>query len=108
MKLVIAEFMYKFFIFAPRDPEVIAKIIDAASKAGAGTVGNYTHCAYITEGYGTWFPLPGTKPTIGQVGNLSKEEEVKIEMECPKDRMQEVFELKVDPIVNTVNGRFLD
>lgn len=74
-------------------------IIDAAAKAGAGIVGKYTHCSFVTEGYGTWFPLPGAKPTIGKVGQLSKEEEVKIEMECPKDKMQKVFEAvkKVHP-----------
>lgn len=91
--------MYKFSIFCPRDEKVIFAIIDAATKAGAGTVGKYTHCAFVTEGYGTWYPLPGAEPTIGKVGELSKEEEVKIEMECPKEKMKEVFEAvrKVHP-----------
>ena|SRR3989344_2605340 len=84
--------MYKFVVFCPRDEKVIEAIINAASQAGAGTVGKYTHCAFIMEGYGTWYPLPGAEPTIGKVGELSKEEEVKIEMECPKEKMQEVFE----------------
>jgi len=83
--------MYKFYIFSPNDEKIIQAIIDAATKAGAGIVGNYTHCAFITEGYGTWYPQPGAKPAIGKVGELSKEEEVKIEMECPKEKMQEVF-----------------
>lgn len=84
--------MYKFFVFAPKDEIIINKIIDAAAKAGAGIVGNYSHCAFVTEGYGTWYPQPGAKPTIGKVGHLSKEGEVKIEMECPKEKMKEVFE----------------
>ncbi len=84
--------MYKFFIFCPRDETIIQTIIDAATKAGAGTVGNYTHCAFITGGKGTWFPQPGATPAIGKVGKLSAEEEVKIEMECPKDKMKAVFE----------------
>lgn len=84
--------MYKFFIYCPRDEKIIEEIINAAVKAGAGTVGKYTHCAFITEGYGTWYPLPGAKPAIGKVGELSKEEEVKIEMECPKEKMQDVFD----------------
>lgn len=91
--------MYKFVVFCPRDEKVIEEIINAATEAGAGTVGNYTHCAFVTEGYGTWYPLPGAEPTVGKVGELSKEEEVKIEMECPKEKMQEVFEAvrKVHP-----------
>jgi len=84
--------MYKFFVFCPRDNKIISQIIDAAAQAGAGVVGNYTHCAFITEGTGTWFPQPGSAPTIGKIGELSKEEEVKIEMECPKEKMQTVFE----------------
>ncbi|HSW96787.1 MAG TPA: hypothetical protein VLF89_03100 [Candidatus Saccharimonadales bacterium] len=91
--------MYKFFLYAPRDTEVITKIIDAASKAGAGTIGNYTHCAFVTEGYGTWLPREGSNPVIGKVGELSKEDEVRIEMECPKEKMQAIFEAvrKVHP-----------
>ncbi len=83
--------MYKFIIFAPKDIKIIQSIIAAAAKAGAGIVGNYTHCSFVTEGYGTWYPKPGAKPTIGKVGELSREEEVKIEMECPKEKMKEVF-----------------
>src|SRR3990167_1898692 len=91
--------MYKFFIFAPRDEKIIQSIIDAAAKAGAGVVGNYSHCTFVTEGYGTWYPLPGAKTSIGKVGELSKEKEVKIEMECPKEKMQEVVKavIKVHP-----------
>ena len=84
--------MYKFFVFAPRDTNTIAKIIDVASKAGAGKVGNYTNCAFITEGKGTWYPQPGTNPTIGKVGSLSTEDEVKIEMECRKEDMEKVLQ----------------
>lgn len=83
--------MYKFFIFCPNDNEIIESIINVASKAGAGNVGNYSHCAFVTEGYGTWFPLPGSQPTIGKVGKLSSEKEVKIEMECPKEQINEVL-----------------
>ena len=83
--------MYKFFVFCPRDDKVIWGIINAAAKAGAGIVDNYTHCAFITDGFGTWLPQPGAKPTIGKIGKLSKEEEVKIEMECPKEKIPAVF-----------------
>ena len=82
--------MLKFVVFAPRDKGVIQKIIDAASKAGAGVVGNYTHCAFITEGFGTWVPQEGARPNSGQIGQFSQEPEVKIEMECSRDKMEAV------------------
>lgn len=84
--------MYKFTVFCPRDNNLVEKIIDVASKAGAGTVGGYTHCAFITEGRGSWYPLPGTNPTIGKGGVLATEDEVKIEMECKKEDMNKVFQ----------------
>ena len=91
--------MYKLIIFAPLDEKIIQSIIDVAAKAGAGTIGNYTRCSFVTQGYGTWFPLPGAKPSIGKVGELSKEKEVKIEMECPEEKIQDVLEAvkKVHP-----------
>ena len=84
--------MYKFFIFAPNDQEIIFKIIDAATKAGAGSVGKYSHCAFITQGEGTWVALEGSDPLVGKIGEFTKAAEVKIEMECPKDSMQAVTE----------------
>ena len=83
--------MYKFVVYAPRYEKVIEAIITAAAEAGAGVIGNYSHCAFVSEGYGVWKPLLGANPTVGKVGELSKEEEIKIEMECSKEKMQEVF-----------------
>lgn len=91
--------MYKFFVFCPRDEKVIELVISAAASAGAGTVGNYTHCSFIIEGKGTWKPEEGAKPTVGKIGQLSTEEEVKIEMECSKEKMSDIIEAikKVHP-----------
>ena len=83
--------MYKFIIFAPNDPEIIFKIIDAAAQSGAGKIGNYSHCAFVTAGEGTWIPLENSKPLIGQIGKFEKAQEVKIEMECQKSDMNNVL-----------------
>lgn len=74
--------MYKVHIFCPDTPELISKIIDAASHAGAGVMGNYTHTAFISKGIGQWMPHEGAKPAIGKIGSLSKVPEVEIEMLC--------------------------
>jgi len=55
----------KFFVFCPKDEKVIADVINAASEAGAGTIENYTHCAFITQGFGNWKSEEGSNPTIG-------------------------------------------
>lgn len=83
--------MYKFFVFAPREEDVIRKIIDAASDAGAGTIGKYKKCAWVAEGYGTWVADEDANPARGEVGKTEKIPEVKIEMECPDEVIEKVL-----------------
>ncbi len=82
--------LYKIFIFAPDNEEVIDRIIKAASQAGAGIIGNYSQCAFIQKGIGTWKSGPGSHPFIGEVGKVTHETEVKIEMECPREKANAV------------------
>lgn len=77
---------YQLFVFCPDDEKVIDKIIEAASTAGAGVVGNYSHCAFVTRGRSQWKTEPGAHPHIGEVGKLSKIIGAKIEMPCPDDK----------------------
>lgn len=83
--------MYKFFVFAPREEKVIRAIIDAAAEAGAGKIGKYNKCAFITEGFGTWQAEEGAHPAVGEVGEVQKIEEVKIEMECSSEVIRDVL-----------------
>jgi hypothetical protein len=78
--------MFKLFVFAPDKEEVVNSIISSASKAGAGVIGNYSCCAFVTKGMGNWKSEEGAHPTIGKVGEMSHEPEVRIEMVCPKDK----------------------
>ena len=81
---------YKLFVFVPDDEKEIVNVIEAASKAGAGIIGNYSQCAFITKGFGNWKSEEGSTPTIGKVGEVSRIPEVKIEMECPTDKAKEI------------------
>ncbi|MBF8249840.1 MAG: hypothetical protein HW400_441 [Candidatus Levybacteria bacterium] len=83
--------MYKVFVFAPRDQKIIRTIIDAASNAGAGKIGKYNKCAFITEGIGTWKAEKSAHPFLGKVGELANIEEVKIEMQCPGESLKNVL-----------------
>lgn len=62
----------------------------AIGDAGAGMIGNYSHCAFVSSGYGYFLPLDGSNPTIGQKGILEKVEEMKIEFVCEKEKVSEV------------------
>lgn len=80
----------KFFVFCPDEEKVISDIINAASEGGAGVIGNYSHNAFITKGWGNWKSEEGSNPTIGKVGEVTRVNEVKIEMERPAEKAKEV------------------
>ena len=61
---------YKLIVFVPADS--LEKVADAVFKAGAGWIGNYSHCSFRTAGTGTFLPLEGAKPAIGKKAGLKK------------------------------------
>lgn len=58
---------------------------DAMSQAGAGSIGQYSHCTFGVRGTGTFMPGEGTDPYIGEQGKLEEVEEVRIETIMPED-----------------------
>ncbi|MCC6372800.1 MAG: Nif3-like dinuclear metal center hexameric protein [Bacteroidia bacterium] len=55
------------------------QVLDALFAAGAGHIGNYSHCSFNTSGTGTFQGQEGTNPFIGKPNELSTEPEIKIE-----------------------------
>ena len=58
-------------------------VSEALWAAGAGRMGRYDRCAYMTTGRGTYRPLPGAHPAIGSVGESHTEDETRIEVVFP-------------------------
>jgi dinuclear metal center YbgI/SA1388 family protein len=54
------------------------KVRQALFNAGAGTVGNYDHCSFNTEGYGTFKGNENSNPVYGEKGKLHQENETLI------------------------------
>lgn len=52
-------------------------------EAGAGNIGNYSHCSFSTTGQGTFMGNDDSKPSLGQKKVLNAEKEEKIEMILP-------------------------
>jgi dinuclear metal center YbgI/SA1388 family protein len=71
------QILYKFVVYGPIGYE--EKIIEAIDGVGAGTIGNYKKCSFITKGIGTFEPQEGTKPFIGEKGKLTRVNEFKLE-----------------------------
>jgi dinuclear metal center YbgI/SA1388 family protein len=62
------------------------RLLDAVTAAGAGTVGDYTRCAWWTGGTGTFTPQPGARPAIGELGRRELVAEDRLELVLPRGR----------------------
>jgi dinuclear metal center YbgI/SA1388 family protein len=79
---------YKLIVFVPADS--LQKVADAVFRAGAGWIGNYSHCSFHTAGTGTFLPLEGAKPAVGRRGRLEKVDEIKFESIVPAEKIADV------------------
>ena len=75
----------KIVTFVPVGPAITA-VHDALAAAGAGAIGDYSHCSFATAGTGQFKPLPGAHPAIGEVGRLERVAETRLEMVLPRPR----------------------
>ncbi len=66
------------------------QVRDAMAVAGAGHIGNYSHCTFNSIGTGTFRPEAGTNPFIGNQGEFEKVDEVKIETIVPANNQNKV------------------
>ena len=80
---------YKLVTFVP--PKDLARVSEALFNAGAGRIGNYTHCSFRSPGTGTFFGEEGTNPAVGKSGRLEEAEEVKLETVLPIARLNEAL-----------------
>jgi dinuclear metal center YbgI/SA1388 family protein len=80
---------YKLVVFVP--VESLAEVSNAVFAAGAGAIGNYSHCGFGAEGTGTFLPLENAKPAIGKKGNLEAVPEVRFETIVPAEKLDEVI-----------------
>jgi len=73
-------------------PEAAADaVLDALAAAGAGRIGNYSHCSFRSAGRGTFHAGAGAQPRAGRRGELAREPEVRLELAVPPAREAEVI-----------------
>lgn len=68
------------------------KLREAIGNAGAGVIGNYTHCTFTIKGTGRFKPGEGANPAIGEVGKLEEVSEDRIETVCTGDKLKAVLQ----------------
>jgi dinuclear metal center YbgI/SA1388 family protein len=81
-------------VYVPVDD--VDRLLDALAEAGAGAIGDYDRCAWTTTGTGTFRPLEGADPTIGEVGRVETVREERLEMVLPRRRRTAVLRALVD------------
>lgn len=72
--------MYKISFYVPE--QALEQVKQALFDAGAGRIGEYTHCAWQILGEGQFMPLAGSNPYIGKLNELEKISEYKVELVC--------------------------
>lgn len=71
----------KIVVFVPVDSA--EKVRQALGNAGAGFIGNYSHCSFSGDGTGRFLPGEQTKPYIGEQGVMEAVDEIRIETIVP-------------------------
>ncbi len=71
----------KLVVFVPFEhQEAIEKSL---FEAGAGEMGNYAECSFVSEGTGSFKPLEGADPHTGSIGIRTIQKEAKVEVIFP-------------------------
>ena len=78
----------KIIVTIPLDN--VEEVRNAICEAGAGIIGNYTHCSMTTKCIGTFKPNNNAKPYIGKKNKLEFVDEEKLEVVCDVKKVKEV------------------
>ncbi|MCX5727140.1 MAG: hypothetical protein NT030_08280 [Candidatus Saganbacteria bacterium] len=89
--------LYKLVVFVPQTH--LEQVRLAICNAGAGRIGKYDQCTFMTPGIGTYRPLKGAKPFKGKFGKIERVGEAKLETVVPKVKIKTVIRamLKAHP-----------
>ncbi|MBS4730178.1 Nif3-like dinuclear metal center hexameric protein [Mycobacterium sp. SM1] len=79
----------KWVIYVP--PQNAEEVRTAVFAAGAGHIGEYSHCSWSVTGIGQFLPHDGASPAIGSIGALERLPEDRIEVVAPRGLRPQVL-----------------
>ncbi|RLQ98198.1 Nif3-like dinuclear metal center hexameric protein [Falsibacillus albus] len=79
----------KLVVYVPSEAE--GAVLEALGRAGAGAIGDYSHCSFSSNGTGRFLPGKDSNPYIGTQGKLEEVEESKIETIFPEHLEKKVI-----------------
>ncbi len=77
-------------------------------KVDAGHIGKYDSCLSYSKVTGTWRPLDGSKPFIGEQNKISEEQEYKVEVTIKTENLKETIQAiksvhpYEEPVINAI------
>ena len=80
----------------------------ALIEVDAGHIGKYDACLSYSPVIGTWRPLEGTNPYKGEKNKISEEKELKVEVTCKMEKVDEtIIAIKKvhpyeEPVINVI------
>jgi dinuclear metal center YbgI/SA1388 family protein len=83
------DLLSKLAVFVPKDHLDLVR--DEMFKYGAGSIGKYDECSFVTQGEGSFRASDNSKPHVGEIGERHYEAEVKIEVIVPNYRLHKVI-----------------
>lgn len=89
-----ADKLKKLVVFVP--VENAQGVKKAIGLAGAGSIGNYSHCAFSATGVGQYLPGEETNPFIGNKGKLEEVREVRVETIVPESIEKSVLSAMIE------------
>lgn len=97
LQITYTEKLFKLTVFVPKDH--LEQVREALATAGAGWLGNYSHCSFGIPGIGTFKPLAGADPYLGSIGSLEYVDEYRLETIVPQKLLSRTIKsmLKAHP-----------
>lgn len=83
----------KIVVYVPVGHEDVVR--NAMCEAGAGHIGAYSHCTFGAAGKGTFLPLEGTNPFLGEQGKLEVADEIRLETIVPAEQVNAVVKAMI-------------
>jgi dinuclear metal center YbgI/SA1388 family protein len=81
---------YQISVYTP--DHAINEVMNVMLDAGAGLIGRYDRCATYFHTFGQFRPLSGANPFRGQISEIEKVKEHKIEMRCEEMYLSRVID----------------
>jgi len=88
------EQLQKLVTYVPT--EHLQGVQDALFQSGAGHIGNYSECSFVTVGTGSYKANENANPAYGSKGERHQENEVKLEVLVEKTRSQSTISALLD------------